>query len=748
MMRALGDQDWRVRHQAVDALVRESGQDALTVFVRRLCKEHRDAAVLNSILQVLISIGPAALPALAKITNDPDAEVRMYAALALGNLGDSRAVSPLMTLLRDFDTNVRYHAIESLAKLKAAEAVDDLAAIAASGDFFLAFAALDALADIGEPRIAPSLLPLLQNNVLQAAVVRALAEIGDERVVPALVSLLEKSPIAPELMLALARLHERTEKLYAEGGYVSDLVRKKTSAAAAQTMLSMLNGVSGAELRALVQVLGWVGTDHIITELTRLLGSSDVRNEVIETLVRHGRHVTEGLCEQLKSDDSDTRRAAVTALARIGDAQTVGALLKALADPDLTEMAAGALAKIGDPQAYEPLLALLGHDRAAVRQAAIAALNSLGHPRMAADINKLLFHSNPHVRESAVRISGYFGYPDCADQLLDRIHDVSENVRRAAVENLCHLQDDRIFDALLRASRDESPKIRASAAQSLGFLENMRALPELTRALTDQDSWVRYYAARSLGRIGSPEAIDALACIVHSDPANQVRIAAADALGSIGGARVVSVLAPLVDSEDRDVARAGLKALGAVGHPDAIHPILEALQSPDPARRSDAVTALTARQDEAAVQALERTAAEDADPGVSETAIVQLAVIATPLSVEALIRLAAARHLRDAAIGALARLNPAHIDRLASALNHPDAEVRRAVVEAVSRMKHPRASELLGRALEDEAPAVRLAAVFALKRMGSRTAERRMSHMVRSDPDPAVRKAAEQSLER
>src|SRR5579871_5580209 len=110
LMKALGDEDWRVRRKAIDALVREAGQDTLMVFVRRLCREHRDPAVLNSILQGLIAIGPDALPALSKITNDPDNEVRMYAALALGDLGDSRAIIPLMTLLRDFDTNVRYHA--------------------------------------------------------------------------------------------------------------------------------------------------------------------------------------------------------------------------------------------------------------------------------------------------------------------------------------------------------------------------------------------------------------------------------------------------------------------------------------------------------------------------------------------------------------------------------------------------------------------------------------------------------------
>jgi HEAT repeat protein len=654
----------------------------------------------------------------------------------------------LCGLLGDEDVNVRYHAIEALSKLKASEAVDELVEIAESGDFFLAFPALDALAAIGDPRVTPRLVRLLENDVVQAAVIGALGELGDETLVPSLVRLMERAALVPAVAQALVGLHARYERLYGEGQHVADLVRKHTPPAAAQSMLSILRSLTGDSLRALVQVLGWMEDERLVSELTRLLGSSEVRNEIIETLVRHGREVTILLSAQLETDDLDTRRAAITALARIGDPSTVPALLKSLADPDLTVEAAAALAKIGDPRAYEPLMQLLGHDRAAVRQAAIAGINSLGQPQTREDIKKLLYDSNPHLRESAVRIAGYFGYPDCATQLLDRIHDVSENVRRAAVENLAHLQDDRILDALLRAARDESPRIRAAAVQSLGYLDDMKAFPELLRAMSDADAWIRYYAARSLGRAGSPEAIDVLASAVRKDEANQVRIAAADALGSIGGPRVVSVLSPLADAEDRDLARAALNALGAVGHPDAIHPISGVLQSPDASRRFDAVLAMAIRRNDDAAAVLEAVAARDCDPKVSEAAMRQLAIMATPASIGSLIRLAADRAVRDRAINALAELDAAQIGQVAAGLDNPDTDVRRAIVEVLSRMKHPRASELLSKALEDEAPPVRLAAVMALGHLGSHRSERKLAGMVRSDPDIAVRRAAEKALER
>jgi HEAT repeat protein len=247
--------------------------------------------------------------------------------------------------------------------------------------------------------------------------------------------------------------------------------------------------------------------------------------------------------------------------------------------------------------------------------------------------------------------------------------------------------------------------------------------------------------------MGSPEAIDMLGLAARTDEANQVRIAAADALGSIGGSRVVSILSPLVDADDPDLSRAALHALGAVGHPDALHPIFAALRSADALKRLDAVLAVAARRDSDAVEALQSVAAEDNDPRVSETAIAELAAMATPASIESLIRLTGDRPSRDRVITALSRLDPAHIEYVAAGLNDPHTDVRRAVVEVLSRMKHPRASELLSKALGDREAQVRLAAVTALKRLGNHTSERELVRLLRSDPDKYVRQAAERALE-
>jgi HEAT repeat protein len=745
---ALGSEDWRSRKQAAEQILSEPGETIVLELVRRLRGEHRDPGLLNSILPLLASGAWDTLEPLTELTGDTDAEIRMYSAQTLGNLKDRRAIPALVRLLEDPDINVRYHAIEALARLRAVEAADALAGIAASGEFFVAFAALDALKTIGEPSIAPRLLPLIADDTLSTAAIGALAKVGDHSVIQPLVTLLDRPRMVPVVVEALTTLHNRYQEQFGEGDYVMDLVAGRISTPGAENLLGALNTTTGETLRMVVRVLGWVGGERVVAGLTRLLGSAALRSEVIETFVRYGNRVTSLLESQLETDDLETRRAAVAALGRIGNRQSVPALIRALDDPELTVEAADALAQIGDTRPYERLLQLLSSNRGAVRRAAIGALHSLGHPRMPEDVKRLLLDSNMHVRECAIRIAGYFGYPECGDLLLQAIHDADENVRRAAVENLPYLEENRVLSVLQTALHDESPRIRAAAAQSLGHLESVASVPDLMRAMADADEWVRYYTARALGQIRSPESIDTLAAALREDSAAQVRIAAADALGSIGGRRPVAMLAPFVTSDNPDLARAALLALGVVGHPDALHPILAALRSNDPTHREIAVRAIAGRRDHDAAEALQWAAGADSSETVADAAMEELAQMATPESIAALLRLTSDSRLREKAVVQISRLGRAHLERIKSGLSSPQMETRRAVVEALGRMKHPEASQALSAALDDERPEVRLAALLALRRLGSHVSERKLWSLAQSDPDPGVREAAQQGLQR
>lgn len=748
LMGALGDESWRVRRMAVDGLARHGGPDAIKSLLRTLREEHNNLNVLNSALQVLALSGVDALTPLMEWLKESDIDLRIYSAQALGEQGDPRAVPALVGALEDEDANVRYHAIEALGKLRAVDAVEALTAVAESRDFYLAFPALDALTRIGESRIASRLVPLLEDDMLRVPVADALGQLGDEDVVAPLVRLLNK-PDAPTLVIsnALSALYDRFEKSYQEGSLIADLVRPEINATGAQNLLDALSETSDDALRGHALVLGWLEGEAIEKALTRLLGRATARKEVVEALVRQGAQASLLLIEQLEAEDFETRQAAVIALGRIGDARAVGPLVKVLTgDPELVIAAAGALAKIGDRGSFEALLGLISHTDASVRQAAIAAINSIGHPEMADRALTLLNDSNPHVRESAVRIAGYFGYPGCTEVLLERCQDEDESVRRAAIEHIPYLENDRVVSILADALKDGPARVRASAAQAFAHVDDTAASAHLLAALQDSDEWVRYFAARSIGSQGYTSGLSELARLANTDTANQVRIAAMESLGQIGGSRAVAVLAPLAESGDPDLARAALRGLGFIGHPDAVPPLLAALRSAHAPSRVDALHALGKRGGPGAVDAIRWAAAADADPAVVQAAIDALATLATPDAIAILTMLTSDPDRREASVDALAKMGTTQIDLIGEGLANTQAAVRRGAVDALGRIKHARASELLSTALDDEDASVRLAAVHALAHLGSRTAERKLVAMSRTDPDTNVRRTARKAL--
>ena len=716
LLPALKDTSWRVRRAAVDGVSRRAAPDAIAALLNSMREDHHNLSLLNSALQVLALTDVDTFSPLVEFLHDPDPDLRLQAALALGEQRDQKAVAPLMDALNDSDINVRYHVIEALGKLRAIESAEALASIAASRDFFLAFPALESLMQIGDARVVPRIVPLLDDELLGEPSVVALGKLGDEKAVEPLVNELNTRPeLAQVVAESLTTLYERYDKLYGEGKLIADLSRRGINAAGAQNLLAALDHASAEKLRGIALVLGWLEGPAVDQALTRLLGHESARSEVIEALVRHGSGVTALLLEQLHADDLDVRRAAAVALGRIGDPAATTSLIEVLDDEtDLTIPTVNALAKIGDQRAFEALLALIGHADAAVRQAVIGALNSLGSRQMPARIIPLLSDPDPNVRESAVKIAGYFGYPECAELLLVRCQDPDERVRRAAIEHLPFLQDERVVDTLVHSLHHETARVRASAASAIGHVDSPRVRPLLISALDDEDSWVRYFAARALGTRKFGESVDTLERVVQTDTSTHVRIAALEALGQIGGERAATIAGTFVEANDPDLANAALVALGNIPHPAATEPLVKSLRSPQPDRRRQAAAALGQQRNPDVQEHLERSAAGDDQPAVFEAAMVALSKLATPEAIAGLIALTEDPVRRDAACSALANVPDSHLDQIARGLSHPSAEVRRTIVGVLARRKRREASELLRNALGDPDASVRLAAADAV----------------------------------
>src|SRR5689334_8559158 len=320
MLEDLSADDWRLRRAAVKEASQSATPEAIAALLNSLLENHHNPSLLNSALQVLAASDVDTLSPLTELLHGPDADLRMQAALALGEQRDPRAVGVLVEALNDVDTNVRYHAIEALGKLKAVAAVDALAEIAESRDFFLSFVALDALAKIGDARVTPRIVPLLEDELLREPAISLLGQVGDESAVEPLTALLN-TPTAPtdQVADALASLRDRYEEQYGEGRYIADLTDSQISPTGVQNLLDALETPGKEDLRSIALVLGWLKRSGVERALTRLLGRVDLRDEIIDALVRHGSANSDLLIAQLKAEDLEVRRSAVVALGRIGD---------------------------------------------------------------------------------------------------------------------------------------------------------------------------------------------------------------------------------------------------------------------------------------------------------------------------------------------------------------------------------------------------------------------------------------------
>jgi HEAT repeat protein len=751
---ALQDDNWRVRQTAVETLAGRDDAHVVLSVIESIRRDHRHFGLLSSALKLLARTEVDVTEPLAALLRDPDPDLRIQAALALGEQHDARATAALVAALDDEHVNVRFQAIESLGRLRAEAAVDPLLAIVDSRDFFLAFPALDALAAIGDARIAPDLVPLLDDDQLRVPVADALAIVGDDRAVRPLVAALNRSGAATlSIAAAIVQIHDRFERHYADGVRISDLVRSGLDRDGRRHLLTALSSATSDQLPSLVRLLGWLDGADVVEALTRFLGDAAVRSEVIEALVRHGETVVDALVGQLEAEDDSTRRAAVVALGRLGSRRATARLVAMLSDDEpLLVPVAGALARIGDPAASAALLPLLGHPDGAVRQAVIGALNSIGHQDLPREVARLLADPQPLVRESAVRIAGYFGYRETVDRMLALADDPEELVRAAVVEHLAFVDDPRATPQLLAALAGDSAKTRAAAARALGKSDSGEAVPALVEALYDADPWVRYYAVRALAEQRPAAALDPLLRLARADAAPHVRIAALDVVGAIGGAGAVEAVRALAGDPHSEVAAAALAALGRFAAADAVSELQEALRSGDTPRRLAAIRGLAAQAGESAVGALEWTALADDDASVTAAAIAALESIAaaeTPAgtaAVQSLCGMLGDAGRRDAAAAALARLPVSRLPDVAHALHHPSVDVRAAAVDMLGRCQHAEATALVIRALDDAAAAVRESAVTTLMRLGARGLDARFSSLAAQDPSKRVRRAAAAAL--
>jgi HEAT repeat protein len=207
LTRLLDHKDPLVQYEAADALGNIGDEKAVDPLITAL-KRHEFSGVRWKAAEALSKIGNPAVASLIGALQYPDEDVRWKAAIALGEIGNPDAIDPLIQLLSDDDRFVRSRAAHALSMI-GEPAVPPVIKALKNGNPDVRWSAALAAGKIKNPlAVEPLILALADEEMMvRAEAAAALASIGT----PALGPLLDflkssKGEIRIEVMTALGEL--------------------------------------------------------------------------------------------------------------------------------------------------------------------------------------------------------------------------------------------------------------------------------------------------------------------------------------------------------------------------------------------------------------------------------------------------------------------------------------------------------------------------------------------------------------
>jgi HEAT repeat protein len=737
---ALGDSSGKVRVQAAYALgnIGLAAKKALPKLVEALNDSEVKVRLVAAQALWVLDKQTQGVGVLAEALKNPDAEIRISAAMSLARIGkEAKSAVPALALaLSDRDKVVRAHVAEALYNIgpEAREAVPALILALDHADAGFRGRAAAALTGIG-PDAKNALVPLhfaLKDKDAEVRLYAAQAiwalEGKEDEVLPVLKKILQdrestlqdkESTLRPKAALVLALIGPKAARLAPDLHEALGDAEAALRAAAAKA----LGDIGGPLTRPSYTMLFELAKDDEPDEIIRSAAA-----EAVKKIGRPGKADVPTLIAALdKKYPASYRAGAAVSLWLLNrEARpAVAALSKTLADPDaaLRTTAALALAAIGPDaaDAVPALIAALEHEDESLRGKAAYALGEIGvkASNASAPLGKLLANDK---EKMSLRLH--------AAQALWSIAQESKEPLGPKVRDLIAVLSKGV---LSQGLKEDEADLSIQSAETLARIAGRtqdgdkdlqtalkeEAVPALQKALQGNRRYVRPGAAEALGAMGR-DARDSiptlLAVLKETDP--ELRVAAAEALGKIAAAEAqvdknaVRAKAAYSDllflskvDQNEGVQKAAGTALAKIGRPtgDDVNILLQLLEDKmQPAHFRHAAGQVLGIVGPEAVKATVRLGkvlgnAED-DAGVRALAAYALGDIGPPAKTE-LAALLAALKTPDVGIKAgagyalgeifqgMKKLPAELVPALELAAEHPDINVAEAAKAAIKKIK-------------------------------------------------------------
>jgi HEAT repeat protein len=266
----------------------------------------------------------------------------------------------------------------------------------------------------------------------------------------------------------------------------------------------------------------------------------------------------------------------------------------------------------------------------------LRAIEKSQNPKAATYLLNLVHHEDPWIRASIVKLLAERPGPGLVEGLTPLLKDENKNVRLEVVLALHALKAKGAVPALLGALEDPDLKVQSAAIDALREVADVTAVPALVAVLTSESEYARRGAVEVLNEVATAEAIQDLVRALR-DQDWWVRVRAADALGTLGGDKVVQAVIGLMQDKDEFTRRHAIEILNVVPDPSAVPTLVAALDDPDWWVRERAIDALGKNRDARSVEPLLALLARE--EGTAAMCVRALGAIGHPAALRPLVAL-------------------------------------------------------------------------------------------------------------
>ncbi|MHB0938278.1 MAG: HEAT repeat domain-containing protein [Armatimonadota bacterium] len=730
LAQALHDEDAGVRERAVRGVVYlDDGRQVGTLF--NMLREDPSENVRRAVRETITSMrDPAMREVLLRETDSPDTASRCLAAemlgyhhspevidrlvmmrvhhpdaatdrattLALGQLGDFRAVPGLVQMMRNASAEDRARCIGLLGRTHQMTAMETVVAAASDPDASVRAKAFTAMSEITDPGAFGYIAGIMiyRMPALTPQERRQVSEI-----------LIDMGPAAePALINALGNGEVPTRRWAA-------------------------------------RTLGYLEDPQAVDPLLRALGDTDlgVRYWAIDSLERlNDRRAVPELIKLLPPSPQDQ----VTAEAKAWRAlymqdwseaekqasQQDGPPVDALS---VRGRAVRALGRLNDPSAVKPLAALFKEKDPWLHRELRRALERLDYPETTHALLPLLRTGNRQTQEEIVEILGATATAEAVPALLDLLNNRRLDFRYEIVYALAHTRDPRANAAFLRLLKQRDDDVFRVVASELAkaptpevreILLDVLNDPNRDRAIKipvkdEAQSRMLFGAVIALGEMHEPEAVPGLRAVLMTTDISGMYMAAAKALQHIGTEEAAQALIAVTRArqgeQDKVIRWQAYLALDSFKGPEVTRALIEGAQDDWVFIREACTKALADNADPASREALLGLLSDQA-PDVRRSAARGLGRNGGPGVADALIVMLQDDYdARDAAAEALGELKE---ERARPALSRMARRGSVAAVGALVRLGGEASIRELREIAQGTIPWSRVAALRGLEQLG------------------------------